>query len=151
MLAPGGRFGVPPVRQGSAGPGGGPPGGAVVAGRYRRTGVPPYRPTASRRSPVPPQRPHVRAVAQLLEGALADLADPLAGDAEEGADLFEGQGLGAFLEAVVERENLAFTRGEMALGELVDELALESRVRHLLDLHLAVAGDPLAERAGAAV
>src|SRR6476659_8204328 len=83
-------------------------------------------PPNSRRAPEPAQRPHVRAVAELLEGPLADLADALAGDAEEGADLFEGEGLRAFLETVVQGENLAFARGEMALEELIDELPLKA-------------------------
>src|SRR5688500_3214580 len=88
---------------------------------FRCSAVPP----ALRRPPEPPERPHVGAVAQLLEGALADLADALAGDAEQRADLLERQGLGALLETVVEREDLALAGREMALEETVDELALE--------------------------
>ena len=59
-------------------------------------------------TPLPrtPQSPHVGRVAQLLEGPLADLADALAGDAEQRADLLQGERLGAFLEPVVEREDL---------------------------------------------
>ena len=86
----------------------------VGRGAVRRLG---YRLIASRRSPEPPQRSHVRAVAQLLERALADLADALARDAEERADLLERHRLGAFLEPVVEGEDLALARGEVALEE----------------------------------
>src|SRR5207247_7181604 len=100
--------------------------------------------------PKPPQRPHIRRVAQLLEGALADLANALARHAEQLADLLEGQGFRALLEAVVQAEDLALAGREVALEDAVDELALQAAVGHLLDLAAASAGDPLAEGAGAA-
>src|SRR5581483_3506827 len=97
-----------------------------------------------RRHPFPPQRLHVGRVAQLLEGALADLADPLPGHPEERADLLQGERLGAFLEPVVEREDLALPRGEVPLEQPVDELAPEPRVGELLDVAAGHPGHPLA-------
>src|SRR5690606_32320482 len=52
------------------------------------------------------QRLSVRALAQLLEGAVADLADAFAGHAEQRADLFE-RPLLPVVETVVEVEDLA--------------------------------------------
>ena len=94
---------------------------------------------------------HVGGLAQLLEGALADLADPFAGDAEQLADALEGQGVGALFEAVVEVEDLAFAGGEILVEEPVDELAGEPGVGLLLDVGTTGAREPLAECAGAAV
>src|SRR4029453_14736113 len=65
-------------------------------------------------SPESPERPDIGRVPQLLERALTDLADALAGNAEELADLLEGQGFGPFLEAVVQREDLPLARREVA-------------------------------------
>src|SRR5688572_23948282 len=93
----------------------------------------------------------VRRVAQLLERALPYLADPFAGDAEQRADLLQGQRLGAFLQPVIQGENLPLTRGEVPLEEPVDELAAEPGVGLLLDVAGPRPRDPLAEGAGAAV
>src|SRR5215213_6087292 len=102
-------------------------------------------------SPESSQSADVRRVPQLLEGSLPDLADAFPGDPEERADLFQGQGLGALFQAVVQRQDFPLPRGEMALEDAVDELALEAHVRHLLDLHPAGTGHPLAERTRASV
>src|SRR5512147_3114309 len=56
------------------------------------------------RAPHPVEALHVGGLAQLLEGALADLADPFTGDAEQLADALEGEGVGALFEAVIEIE-----------------------------------------------
>src|SRR3569832_919725 len=59
-------------------------------------------------------------LAELLEGALADLADALAGDAHEGPDLLERHRLGALVEAVVEGEDLPLAGGEVLAEDAVD-------------------------------
>src|SRR5215210_1746979 len=117
---------------------------------FRPSVLPSFR-LPSGRPPEPPQCPHVRRVPQLLEGALSDLADTLAGDTEELADLLECECLGAFLQAVVQAEDLALARREVPLEDAVDELALQPAVGLLLDLAATGAGHPLAERAGAPV
>ena len=71
----------------------------------------------------------VGGVPQLLEGALPDLANALPGDAEQRANLLQGERLGTFFQAIVKREDLALARGEMALEDAVDELALQARRR----------------------
>src|SRR5262245_8550225 len=91
------------------------------------------------------------AAPELLERALADLAHPLARDAEQLADALERQRLGAMIEAVIEREDAALARREVALEEPPDEFALELRVGRLLDLARHRTGDPLTERDGAGV
>ena len=78
-----------------------------------------------KRHPMAGQTLHVRRLAQLLEGALADLADALAGDAEQLADLLEGQRLGSFLQPIVQVKDLALAGSEVAVEDAVDELAGE--------------------------
>src|SRR5690606_41248625 len=87
------------------------------------------------------QHPDVGRLAEFLDGALADLADALAGDAQGLADLLEGEGFGACREAVVEREDLAFPGGEVPGKETVDELAAEEGVGLFLDVGAAGAGE----------
>ena len=133
-------------------------GGALIRPETRRAATearrrPQNRPIALGRPYAAPQNPRegpdVRRVAQLLERALADLPDALAGDAHELADLLEGHRLGAFLEAVVQREDLPLARRQVTLEDAVDELAHQLAVGHLLDLAPSGAGEALAERAGA--
>src|SRR5215213_2456844 len=101
--------------------------------------------------PEPRERSAVRRFAELLERALADLADALAGDPHERADLLEGHRLGAFLEPVVEIEDLALAGGQVAGEDPVDELPHQLEVGYVLDLGAIDAGEAFAERAGLAV
>src|SRR5512140_268288 len=61
------------------------------------------------------QRPSHLALAQPPEGAVAQLADPFAGDAEHAADLLEGE-LAPAIEAEVEPQHLGVTRLQGAEG-----------------------------------
>src|SRR3954471_736409 len=73
--------------------------------------------------------PAVRRFAQLLERALAYLADPLAGDAHELSNPLEGHRFGALVEAVVQVQDLPLAGGEVALEDAIDELAHQLVVR----------------------
>src|SRR5689334_17817598 len=88
----------------------------------------------------------VRRFAELLEGALANLADALAGDAHEGADLLERHRFRAFFEAVVEVEDLSLARREILLEYAIDKLAHQLVVGDFLDLGAVDAGEPFAQR-----
>src|SRR5688500_3429770 len=92
------------------------------------------------------QRVSIGRLAQLLEGALANLTDPLARDAHERADLFQRHRLGAFLEPVVQVEDLPLAGGEVLREHAVDELAHELEVRHILDIAAVDANEALTER-----
>src|SRR5207245_3899104 len=81
--------------------------------------------------------------AQLLEGALPDLAHPLSGHAQHRADPFEGERLGAFFETVVQRENTLLSGGEIAAEQPGEELSLQTDVHELLDVSPEGAGDSL--------
>src|SRR4026209_487129 len=108
-----------------------------------------HRFTVSGRAPEPPEGPHIGGIAKLLEGPLPDLPDALAGDSEQGADLFQGERLGSLFQSGIEGQDLPFAGGEMTLEYPVDELALQANVGHLLDLDATAAGNPLAQRRGA--
>src|SRR5690606_8292190 len=84
-------------------------------------------------APEPGERLAVRALAELLEGAVADLADPLARDAEQRADLLE-RPLLAVVQAVVEVEDLALALRQVLLEHPVEELAPGLRLDALLDV-----------------
>src|SRR6185436_1282668 len=91
------------------------------------------------------ERRAVRRFTQLLEGAFPNLADSLAGDAHQGANLLEGHRVGALLETVVEMQNLAFARGEVLPEDAVDELAHEVEIGHVFDFGAIDAGEALAQ------
>src|SRR2546423_10782968 len=93
----------------------------------------------------------IRRFAQLLERALADLPDSLAGDAHQRADLLQSHRVGTLLESVVEVQNLALARGEVLPEDSIDELAHEMEIGDILDLTSIDAGEALAERACFAV
>src|SRR6185312_980726 len=95
--------------------------------------------------PEPAERFAVRRLAELFEGALANLADSLAGDTHQGADLLERHRLGAFLEPVVEVEDLPFARREILLEYAIDELAHQLVVGYLFDLGAVDAGEAFAQ------
>src|SRR5690606_11778026 len=97
------------------------------------------------RAPERGERLAVRALAQLLERAVADLADALAGDAEQRADLLE-RPLLAVVQAVVEVEDLALALRQVLLEHLVQELAPRLRLDGFLDVLALDAGEALAER-----
>src|SRR5687767_1694392 len=105
----------------------------------------------SRGRPEAGERRPVRGLAQLLERALADLTDALARDAHEGTDALERHRLGAFLEPVVQVEDLPLARREVATQRAVDVLAHELEVRGLLDVLPLLGHEALAEGAGVAV
>src|SRR5512137_2781946 len=88
---------------------------ARSSSRRRRTAL-------LRRHPPLLQRLHVRRFPELLERPLADLADALAGDAEQRADLLERERLGALLQSVVERQDLPLARRQVPLEQTLDEL-----------------------------
>src|SRR6185295_13144267 len=102
-------------------------------------------------SPESSQGADVWRVPQLFEGSLPDLANAFPGDSEQRSDFLQSQGLRALFQPVVEGKDFPLPRREMALEDAVDELALETHVSHLLDLHPAGTGHPLAERACPAV
>src|SRR5690554_4223306 len=74
------------------------------------------------RAPEPGQRFAIRAFAQLLERAVADLADAFPRDAEERADLLE-RALLAVVQAVVQVKDLALALRQILLEHAVEELA----------------------------
>src|SRR5687767_10774712 len=99
-------------------------------------------------APEPGERRAVRRLAKLLERALTDLPDSLAGHAHQGADLLEGHRIRALLETVVQVQDLALARGEVFPEHPVDELAHEMKVGDVFDLTAIDAGEALAEGAG---
>src|SRR6266511_3732878 len=108
----------------------------------------PYRVCASSfsgRSPKPFQCFAIRRFTELLERPFSNLPDSLARDSHQRPDLFERHRLAAFLEAVVEVENLALAWGEVFLEDAIDELAHQLAVGLLLDLASFLAGEPLAQ------
>src|SRR4051812_18666774 len=97
------------------------------------------------RSPEPTQGFPIRRLAQLLERALADLANALARDTHERADLLERHGLRALFEPVVQVKNLTLARGEILLEYAIDELAHQFVIGYFLDLRAVDAGEAFAE------
>src|SRR2546422_2031547 len=97
-------------------------------------------------SPEAPQSPSVRRLPQLLECPFPYLPDPFPRDPHQRPDLLERHRLAAFLEAVIEVQNLALARRQVLLEDAVDELAHQLAVRLLLDLAAFLAGKPLAQR-----
>src|ERR1051325_10352757 len=91
-----------------------------------------------------------RRIAELVEGPLPDLADPLAGDPEHRPDALEGERLAAFLEAVVEAQDPLLPRREVAAEERGEDLLAQPGVHQVLDLPGGIARHPLPEgrRAG---
>src|SRR6266850_6505761 len=94
---------------------------------------------------------HVGRLTQLLERPLADLPDALSGHPEELADLFQSQGLAALLETIVEVQNLALARSEIALEDAVNELTHQPGVGVFLDVATFASGKPLAQRSAGLV
>src|SRR5207249_11372244 len=84
-------------------------------------------------SPDAPQSPSVRRLPQLFECPFPYLPDPFPRDAHQRAVLLERHRLAAFLEAVIEVENLAIARRQVLLEDAVDELADQLAVCLLLD------------------
>src|SRR5215831_5492500 len=101
-------------------------------------------PTGLRR-PEPAECFAVWALAQLLERPFADLANPLARHAHQRADLLERHRLRAFLEPVVEIEDLPLARREILLEYAIDEFAHQLVVGDLFDLSAVDAGETLAQ------
>src|SRR3954468_12608008 len=91
-------------------------------------------PAGSGNGPEAFQRRAVRALAQLLERAVADLADALAGHAQHRPDLLQ-RALLALVQPVVEVEDLALALGEVLLEHPLQELAPRLALDLLLDLH----------------
>src|SRR3954452_25217065 len=90
------------------------------------------------------QRRPVRALAQLLEGAVADLADALAGHPQHRPDLIQ-RALLALVQPVVEVEDLALALGEVLLEHPLQELAPRLALHLFLDLHRLAPREALAE------
>src|SRR2546422_4156824 len=97
-------------------------------------------------SPEAPQSPSVGRLPQLFECPFPYLPDPFPRDPHQRPDLLERHRLAAFLEAVIEVQNLALARRQVLLEDAVDELAHQLAVRLLLDLAAFLAGKPLAQR-----
>src|SRR5439155_26076962 len=97
-------------------------------------------------SPEAPQSPSVRRLPQLFECPFPYLPDPFPRDAHQRPDFLERHRLAAFLEAVIEVENLALARRQVLLDDSVVELAHELAVLLLLDLVVFLAGIPLYQR-----
>src|SRR5688500_2824558 len=76
----------------------------------------------------------IRGFAQLLESALPDLSDPLAGDAHQGADFLQRHCVRALLETVVQVKNLALAGSQVLSEHSVDELSHQVEVSDILDL-----------------
>src|SRR6185437_10348411 len=94
------------------------------------------------------QRQAVRRFAEFFEGTLANLADTLACDAHERADLLQRHGFRTFFHAVVEIENPAFAGGEILAEGSVDELSHQREVGVLLDLATVHANKSFSEGGG---
>src|SRR6266480_2269178 len=75
-----------------------------------------------RHQPKPSQRSTVGAVAKLLEGALANLANTFPRDSHQRADLFEGHAFGAFFESIIEVKDLALAWRQIFPQDPVDAL-----------------------------
>src|SRR5256712_3159801 len=103
------------------------------------------------RSPKSLQSPPVGRLPQLLERPLSYLPDALARDAHQRPDLLERHRFAAFLEPVVEVEDLALARREVLLEDAVDELAHQLAVGLLLDLAAFLTGEALAQGGGVLV
>src|SRR5690606_33379148 len=85
-----------------------------------------------------------RAVPQLLEGAVPDLADPLARYAQQRADLLE-RPLLPVVETVVQVEDLALALGQVGLEHGLEEVPAGGGLDVLLDLGALGAGEALTE------
>src|SRR6058998_2492995 len=97
-------------------------------------------------SPKPFQCLAIRRFTELLERPFSYLSDSLSRHSHQRPDLLERHRLAAFLEAVIEIEDLALARGQVLLKDAVDELAHQLAVGLLLDLTALLAGEPLAQR-----
>src|SRR5688500_15143043 len=91
------------------------------------------------------EREAVGRLAKLLERALANLTDALAGYAHQGADLLERHRLGTLFETVIEIQDLALARRQVLPEDAVDELAHELRIRAVLDLAPIDSGEALTQ------
>src|SRR5260370_31208286 len=96
------------------------------------------------RAPEALEGPPVGGFPQLFKRALADLPNALPRHPHQGPDLLERHRLAAFLEAVIEVEDLALAGGEILLEDAIDDLAHQLAVGLLLDLAALLAGEPLA-------
>src|SRR5690606_9373544 len=92
--------------------------------------------------------PAVGRVAKLLERPLPDLSNPLPCDSHEKADLLERHRLAAFVETIVQGEDLPLTRREVLLERADDEFAHEVEVGDFLYLVTLTVRESLAERGG---
>src|SRR2546428_266861 len=95
--------------------------------------------------------PPVGRLPQLLERPLTYLPDALARDSHQRPDLLERHRFAAFLEPVVEVEDLALARREIFLEDAVDELAHQLAVGLFLDLAAFLTGEALAQGGGVLV
>src|SRR5712664_667936 len=95
-------------------------------------------------SPDPLERLSVGGFPQLLKCPLADLPDALARHAHQRADLLERHRLAAFLEAVIEIEDLALAWGQILLEDAIDELPHQPSVGAVLDLEPFLSREALA-------
>src|SRR4026209_1148051 len=98
-----------------------------------------------RSHPVPRQPLHVRRLAQLLESAFPDLANAFPGYSQQLAALLQRESLGAFLQPIVEVEDLALAWSQVPLEDAIDELAGEPSVGLLLDVESFGSGEALPE------
>src|SRR5512141_2429654 len=103
------------------------------------------------RLPEPRKRGSVGRLTQLLESALADLADALAGHSHQCADLLESHCVGALLETVVQVKDLSLTRCQVLSEHLVDELLHQVEIGDFLDLGAIDAGESFTECARFAI
>src|SRR5690606_24103583 len=87
----------------------------------------------------------VRAFPELLECAIPDLTNPLAGHTEQHPDLLQ-RPLLALVQPVVEVEDLSLALGEVLLEHPLEELAASLRLDLLLDLFRFRTGETLTER-----
>src|SRR6185437_13761797 len=97
------------------------------------------------------QRQPVRGFTEFLESTFADLADPLARDAHERADLLQRHGFRSLFHAVIEIENLAFAGGEILAEGSVNELSHQREVGVLFDLATVHANESFTECGGLAI
>src|SRR5688572_5194889 len=97
------------------------------------------------RAPERCQRFAIRALAQLLERTVADLADAFARHAEQRADLLQ-RTLFTIIETVVEVQDLALAFRQILLEHPIEKLALCLRLNGLFDVFCFCSGKALAER-----
>ena len=100
-------------------------------------------PTATPRAGSRASSPRFR-IGPLLEGTVADLADPLARDAEQGSDLLQCP-LFTVVEAVVEIEDLPLPLGQVLLEHCLEEVATSDGLHVLFDVGRLGTGKALAE------